>query len=117
MNQHTKHRKQGTSHARNWFLVFVFLGLIVLLVSSLFKAGKNIKVSKENLREAETEYEELYARGESISDLLNNFENDFGFEKYVRENFGVVKPGEKVVIIVASHKENDEPRNEEEGQD
>lgn len=114
MNRHTK---KSTANTRNWFLIIVFLGLIVLLVNSLIGAAKNIRVSKQNLKEAEQEYEAMYERGQSIEELLGNFENDFGFEKYVRENFGVVKPGEKVVIIVSSQKESDEPREDGDSQD
>ena len=114
MNKHTKQRNATT---RNWFLIILFLGLIILLTKSLFGATRNIKVSKQSLGDAEIEYQELYERGQSIEDILENFENNFGFEKYVRENFGVVKPGEKIIIIINHQNKNNEPRDEVLGQD
>lgn len=86
--------------ARNWFLVLVLLGLIILLTRSVIVSAQKVKTSKGNLSVVVEEYEQIFERQKSIEDLLSAFENDFGFEKYVRENFGVVKPGEKVVIIV-----------------
>lgn len=109
----TKHTKHTVTTTRNWFLIIILLLLIGILINSLFGATRNIKVSKKNLQEVQNTYQELYDRGKSIEELLVNFENDFGFERYVRENFGVVKPGEKIVIIV-----NHENRgNEGKGQD
>lgn len=111
------HTKKQVTHTRNWFILLVLAGLIILFTKSLFSATQNIKVSKNNLTDAEQEYQELYERGKNIEDILTNFENDFGFERYVRENFGVIKPGEKIVIIVNHENKNNEPREEEEGQD
>jgi len=114
MNRHTKH---SNAHVRNWFFLIILFGVIVLLIYSLVNAGKNIKVSNQNLKKYEAEYEEIYKRGESVAGLLENFEDDFGFEKYVRENFGVVKLGEKVVIVTRLNKKSNEPSNSEIGQD
>lgn len=111
------HTKKQISHTRNWFILLLLAGLIILFTKSLFGAAQNIKVSKDNLKDVEHEYQELYERGKNIEDILTNFENDFGFERYVRENFGVVKPGEKIVIIVNHENKDNEPREEEEGQD
>ena len=111
------HTKQSAVTARNWFLLSFLLFLIGILINSLIGAAQNIKVSKQNLADIEIEYQELYERGKSIEELLNNFENNFGFEKYVRENFGVAKPGEKVVIIINHQNKDNEPREEESGQD
>lgn len=113
MNNHTKHSAVIT---RNWLILIILLFLIGVLINSLFGAFKNIKVSNKNLEEAEIEYQDLYVRGQSIEELLSNFENNFGFEKYVRENFGVVKPGEKIVIIVNHTNKDNEPREEDHGQ-
>ena len=112
-----KHTKRSESHTRNWVILIILGGLIILFVKSLFGAAQNIKVSKQNLKDMEQEYEKLYDRGEDIENLLTNFENDFGFERYVRENFGVSKPGEKVIIIVNHENKDNEPREDEEGQD
>lgn len=114
MNRHTK---RDIATTRNWFFVILFLGLIVILTKSVFGAFHNIKVSKNNLEEAQVQYENLYKRGESIEDILENFENNFGFEQYVRENFGVVRPGEKIVIVINRENHDNEPREEDKGQD
>ncbi len=112
-----KHTKQQVTHTRNWFILLLLAGFIILFTKSLFSAAQNIKVSKNNLKDVEEEYHELYERGKNIEDILLNFENDFGFERYVRENFGVVKPGEKIVIIVNHENKDNEPREGEPGQD
>lgn len=98
---------------RNWFLVLFLLGLIILLTRSVIFSAQKVKTSKENLSIVSSEYEEMYSRQNSIEELLSAFDSDFGFEKYVRENFGVVRPGEKVVLIV--NRQNN--AREEVGQD
>jgi cell division protein FtsB len=112
-----KYTKRGTIHTRNWIILIILFGLMILFTKSLFGAAKNIRVSNQNLQDVEKEYQSLYERGKDIEHLLTNFEDDFGFERYVRENFGVSKPGEKVVIIVNHENKDDEPREGEIGQD
>jgi len=112
-----KHTKRSESNTRNWIILIVLAGLIILFLKSLFGAAKNIQVSKQDLQDMKYEYEKLYERGQDIENLLTNFENDFGFERYVRENFGVSKPGEKVVVIVNHQNKDNEPREDENGQD
>lgn len=85
---------------RNWFLVLLLAGLIVVLVRSVVFSAQKVKTSRVNLKELTSEYQNMYNRQKSIEDLLSAFDSDFGFEKYVRENFGVVRPGEQVVLIV-----------------
>lgn len=89
---------------RNWFVVLILLGLIVLLARSVVFSAQKVKTSRANLQELASEYQNMYERQKSIEELLSAFDSDFGFEKYVRENFGVVKPGEKVILI--THRQN-----------
>lgn len=90
---------QSIIQVRNWFLVLCLLGLIIVLVRSVFFSAQKVTTSRANLQELETEYQAMYDRQKSIEDLLSAFDSDFGFEKYVRENFGVVRPGEQVILI------------------
>lgn len=110
MSYYTKQNKD-VSHTRNWFVLIGFLVLIGLLMYSLVNAMRTIRVSSKSLKEIESEYQQMYVRGQSIENLLQDFDNDFGFEKYVRENFGVVRPNEKIVIIVPDSKTTSEPLN------
>lgn len=84
---------------RNWFIILALLGLVVLLSRSVFFSIEKVKTSRVNLQQLETEYQAMYDRQKSIEELLSAFDSDFGFEKYVRENFGVVRPGEQVILI------------------
>jgi len=96
----TRHAQQGIAQTRNWFIAIIFLGIIVLLARSVIFSVDKVKVSKSGLREIEEKYGEMYERQSSVESILNEFEDNFGFEKYVRENFGVVRPGEKLVIVL-----------------
>lgn len=98
----TRHAQHGIAQTRNWFIAIIFLIVITMLVRSVVSSVDKVKVSKAGLREIEQKYGEMYERQSSVESVLSEFEDNFGFEKYVRENFGVVRPGEKVVIILSN---------------
>ena len=87
---------------RNWFIFLILLALLFFLGLGLLSSFKNLQFSQSRLESIQFEYQMVLERQDSVEDLLSIFDTDFGFEKYVRENFGFSRPGEVVIIIVPS---------------
>ncbi len=98
MNKHSNN--YIFAQIRNWLIVLALFALLVVLGMGLFSSFKNLRVSQNKLTEVQFEYQMMLDRQTSVEGLLSAFDSDFGFEKYVRENFGFSRPGEVVVIIL-----------------
>ncbi len=83
----------------------ILVSLVVLFSYSAIKTYKNSKIAKEKTRQVENELRELENQEEGLKNSLNDMNSDFGMEKSLREKFGIIKAGEKSVIIVDSDEE------------
>lgn len=79
----------------------VVLGvIIVLLINSVWGVYKKRAISKENLNKAQASLDTLLAREETLSNEIDRLKSTAGVEEEIREKFGLVKPGEEVIIVV-----------------
>jgi cell division protein FtsB len=79
----------------------VVLGvIIVLLINSVWGVYKKRAISKENLNKAQASLDNLLAREETLSNEIDRLKSTAGVEEEIREKFGLVKPGEEVIIVV-----------------
>ncbi|MFA7252879.1 MAG: septum formation initiator family protein [Candidatus Paceibacterota bacterium] len=79
----------------------VVLGLIIiLLINSVWGVYKKRAISKENLDKAQASLDNLQAREETLSNEIERLKSTAGVEEEIREKFGLVKPGEEVIIVV-----------------
>ena len=88
--------------------------IVALVVVCLFLAhgvwdvyGKYEK-SKEIADRASTNLAELQSRQDSLSQSIDALGTTEGKENEIRDRFGVVKAGEKVVVVVDASTSNDE---------
>jgi len=74
--------------------------VIVVLVNSVWGVYKKRALSKENLEKTQASLEILQAREKLLSAEIERLKSATGVEEEIREKFGLVKPGEEVIIIV-----------------
>jgi cell division protein FtsB len=57
-------------------------------------------LTKENLTKTANSLKGLQVREKMLSSGINKLETDNGIEQEIREKYGLVKPGEEVIIVV-----------------
>lgn len=79
--------------------LFVFLVIAVYLFINVYhQIEKRVKVKRE-IKNLETEINNLQSENSKLSDLINYFKTDEYLEASSREKLGYKKPGEKVVVF------------------
>ncbi len=94
-------------HKRRWrdFMesrpILVLFGIVILVFawSVLSFLGK-MRTAQENRALAEAKVEDLRIKKEKLSADIENLKTDEGKEQIFRENFGLAKAGEDLIIIV-----------------
>ena len=81
------------------FIAILFVVLVVFAVSVIGFAKRSLE-SNENLKVSEKKIQELKARKDGLEKDITELNTDFGKEKVFRENYGLGKPGEGVVVVI-----------------
>lgn len=74
-------------------LVIVFTWNVISLVGKLQETIKNKKIQEEEIYN-------LQKRREKLSNDIEKINTEKGKEEIIRENFGLVKEGEEVIVII-----------------
>ncbi len=81
--------------------VLVFLGVLLLFFTwGVIGFMGKMQVTRENKRLAEAKVAELLKQKEKLSSEIANLQTDSGKEAIFRENFGLAKEGEGLIVIV-----------------
>lgn len=110
MSEFNKKNKYHFWHSP--IVLVVIFGLIILfmynIISLIEKERETVK--KKNI--AQEQLENLKDRQSSISKEIDKLKTEDGIEESIREKYQVVKPGEKIVIIV-NEEDNIDSGNDE----
>lgn len=90
---------------RDYVIGAVLLLLLAYLVLNLFDIYEKQKVARMTAAEANQQVEDLDARYKTLETHLRDLETERGREASYREQFGVARPGEEVIIVVATEAE------------
>jgi cell division protein FtsB len=80
--------------------------LIILLIAIFFISRavlavyKKQRMTSENLTKTTTTFESLKLREMMLSSEIESLKTDSGKEDEIRERYGLVKPGEEVIVVV-----------------
>lgn len=81
--------------------VLVFLGALVLIFSwSVFGFLNKMMETSRNKRIVEEKVASLKTQKEKLLSDINNLNTEEGKEKFFRENFGLAKEGEDMIVVV-----------------
>jgi cell division protein FtsB len=89
-------------------IVILFAWKIIGLTGKLQDTYKNKKIEQQKISDLE-------ARKAKLTSDIDKLGTDEGKEEAIRDNFGMVKDGENVVVIVDDKKTEDVPKKEESG--
>jgi len=84
---------------RSRFFVVALTAFLILFVVGFFRSFWSDYQIRQEIKQMEMSKQSLEEKKLKISDLLEQLEGNEAAEKEARLNFGLVKPGEQVVII------------------
>ena len=93
-------KKQIKSRVYSKFTLLGLLIIMILLMRGVYTLYERNRESALMRNDAEIRLKELNDRKQMVSGEIVKLNNSEGVEEEIREKFNVVKPGEKVVIIV-----------------
>jgi len=95
---------QEKRRLRRFLYSKITLTLLVILILIVADAVWNIyqkqALSKANLAKTAAVYESLQAREKMLSSEIERLQTESGTEEEIREKYGLVKPGEEVIVVV-----------------
>jgi len=94
------------------FLLFV---IIVFFAWSVLQLGLKLKETEKNKNLALEKVSVLKEKKENLSEEIEKLNTEKGIEENIREKFGLVRPGEKVIVIVEEETQTEIKKVEEEG--
>ncbi|MDQ5883393.1 MAG: hypothetical protein QG654_306 [Patescibacteria group bacterium] len=100
MNRRITKERLLSKIIRHPFTYVVLISFFLLFSYSAIATYKKSKVAKFKTRQVESELQKLVDQEVSLTNSLNDMNTPFGVEKSLREKFGIIKAGEKSVIIV-----------------
>ena len=74
--------------------------LIFLLLKMVWSVYEKQALTKDNLAKTATSFEGLQEREKMLSSSIDKLKTDSGIEQEIREKYGLVKPGEEVIVVV-----------------
>ncbi len=74
--------------------------LILFLLKMVWSVYEKQALTKDNLAKTAASFEGLQAREKMLSLSIDKLKTDSGIEQEIREKYGLVKPGEEVIVIV-----------------
>ena len=83
----------------NVTLIFLII-LIFLLLKMVWSVYEKQALTKDNLAKTATSFEGLQAREKMLSAEIERLNTEAGREVEIREKYGLVKPGEEVIVVV-----------------
>jgi cell division protein FtsB len=78
----------------------VLIILVVLLLNAVWNVYKKQDLAKDNLIKTAVVFEGLQAREKMLSSEIERLKTKNGVEEEIREKYGLVKPGEEVIVVV-----------------
>ena len=85
----------------------VLIVLIALALNAVWGVYKKQDMTKDNLAKTAATYNSLQDREKILSSEIERLETANGLEEEIREKYGLIKPGEEVIIIIDEEKDKD----------
>lgn len=87
------------------FTLAVLVIFIGLLLNAIWGVYQKQKLAKDNSDKVATALESLTSREEALSEEISRLKQSDGLEEEIRKKYGLVKPGEEVIMIVSKGEE------------
>lgn len=97
----------------SWPFLFLFVIILVFFISGVFSFLIKMNDTIKNKKIAEDKVYELKKRKDQLIVDIDNLNTDKGKEKVFRENFGLGKEGEGMIVVVEDKSSPPQPQVEE----
>ncbi len=74
--------------------------LVIFILNAVWKVYKKQDYTRDNLVKAAASLTSLKAREKMLSSEIERLKTENGIEEEIRAKYGLVKPGEEVIIVV-----------------
>jgi cell division protein FtsB len=89
------------------FTLIVLIIFIGFLLNAVWGVYQKQRLAKDNSDKVATALESLQGREETLSEEIGRLKQPSGIEEEIRKKYGLVKPGEEVIMIVSKDGEDD----------
>jgi cell division protein FtsB len=93
-----KRRFRRLLYSRVTFIILLLI--LIWLLNAVWKVYKKQDMTKDNLAKTAIDLEDLKAREKMLSLEIDRLKTEGGTEEEIREKYGLVKPGEEVLVVV-----------------
>jgi cell division protein FtsB len=80
--------------------LIVLLVILFFLVRAVWSVYQKQEMTRENLTRTTANFNNLQARQEMLSTEIERLKTESGKEQEIREKYGLVRPGEEVMVVV-----------------
>lgn len=87
----------------------ILLIIIAVLLNAVYGVYKKQALSRDNLAKTELDFTKLQAREKTLSSEIGKLKTDSGTEEEIREKYGLIKPGEEVIMMVDKNDSTSSP--------
>lgn len=82
------------------FVLVLLIVIIILSLNAVWQVYKKQMMAKENLIQTASVFDQLKARESMLTSGVERLKTESGTEQEIREKYGLVKPGEEVIVVV-----------------
>lgn len=111
--QQKGHKTSFRRILESWPFLFLFVIVLVFFTSGVFSFLIKMNETIKNKKIAEDKVYALEQRKDKLITDINNLNTDKGKEKVFRENFGLGKEGEGMIVVVEDKSSPPQPQVEE----
>ncbi|MFC1802066.1 septum formation initiator family protein [Patescibacteria group bacterium] len=95
-----KEKKRVKKIVYSKITLFVLFVLVILMLKAVFGVYKSARVTAVKKNEAEIVFKNLEDRELSLKEEVSRLSTDKGVEEEIRDKFGMVKEGEKIIMLI-----------------
>lgn len=89
----------------SWPFIIILFVIVVIFIINLFSFSRKMQESIKNKEIVEQRIIEINKNKEKLQNNIKKLQSENGIEENIRENFGLIKEGEGVVVIVDNKNE------------
>jgi cell division protein FtsB len=90
--------------------VLILLGVLILVFAwSVLRFWNKMEETGNNKKIAEEKVAALEEKKAKLTEDIHNLSTDEGKEEFFRENYGLAKVGEQMIVVVEDKKQNEQP--------
>ncbi len=103
-------KKQQVKQASEYLIIAALAGLVLLLAWAVFGIARKEEIARNAVDERKAELAILNERKAVFEDNLAELSTDRGQEATLRQNHGVARSGEEVIIVVPPKDDGLDPK-------